>query len=80
MSTSMNVATMQPLSFSRRLVPCVSSRGLSSSSVTVTGFSGRSSAYASSFRSIKCVSASPEASIGEANGLFAFYLFGFWIV
>jgi anthranilate synthase component 1 len=31
--------------------------------VTVTGYSGRSSAYAPSFRSIKCVSVSPEASI-----------------
>ncbi|EOA20237.1 hypothetical protein CARUB_v10000538mg [Capsella rubella] len=59
MATSMNVATMQPLSFSRRLFL---SRGLSSP-VTVTGYSGRSSAYAPSFSSIKCVSVSPEASI-----------------
>ncbi|KAG2242225.1 hypothetical protein Bca52824_095926 [Brassica carinata] len=65
MSSSMNVATMQPLSFSRRLAPSAASRALSSSSssVTVTGFSRRSSAYAPSLRSIKCVSAPPEASI-----------------
>jgi len=67
----MNVATMQALTFSRRLLPSVASRYLSSSSVTVTGYSGRSSAYAPSFRSIKCVSVSPEASIGEAM-LFVF--------
>lgn len=78
----MNVATMQqPLSFSRRLVPSVaSSRGLSSS-VTAARYSGRSSGYAPSFRSIKCVSVSPEASIGESNALLAFFLgFGIWIV
>ncbi|KAG7554235.1 ADC synthase [Arabidopsis suecica] len=63
MSSSMNVATMQPLTFSRRLLPSVASRYLSSSSLTVTGYSGRSSASAPSFPSIKCVSVSPEASI-----------------
>ncbi|CAF2359155.1 hypothetical protein HID58_039687 [Brassica napus] len=65
MSSSMNVASMQqPLSFSRRLAPSVaSSHVLSSSSVTVTGYSRRSSPYAPSHRSIKCVSAPPEASI-----------------
>ena len=65
MSSSMNVAKVKPLSFSRRLVPSAVSRGLSSS-VTVSGYSGRSSAYAPSLRSIKCVSVSPEASIGES--------------
>ncbi|KAF2581944.1 hypothetical protein F2Q68_00000155 [Brassica cretica] len=62
MSSSMNVAKVKPLSFSRRLVPSAVSRGLASS-VTVSGYSGRSSAYAPSLRSIKCVSVSPEASI-----------------
>ncbi|KAJ0266331.1 Anthranilate synthase alpha subunit 1 [Hirschfeldia incana] len=64
MSSSMNVASMQPLSFSRRLAPSAASRALSpSSSVTVTGHSRRSSVYAPSLRSIQCVSAPPEASI-----------------
>ncbi|KAH0854729.1 hypothetical protein HID58_057747 [Brassica napus] len=62
MSSSMNVAKVKPLSFSRRLVPSAVSRGLASS-VTVSGYSGRSSAYAPSLRSIKCVSVSSEASI-----------------
>ncbi|KAF2612471.1 hypothetical protein F2Q70_00007136 [Brassica cretica] len=76
MSSSMNVAKVKPLSFSRRLVPSAVSRGLSSS-VTVSGYSGRSSAYAPSLRSIKCVSVSPEASIGTRFTLIRFGYFGF---
>ncbi|XP_010543741.1 PREDICTED: anthranilate synthase alpha subunit 1, chloroplastic [Tarenaya hassleriana] len=60
--SSMNAAAaMQSLSFSRRLAP--SSRRISSPPVTVSGVSGRISGKVPSFRSIKCVTVSSEASI-----------------